>query len=215
MSQRSWSKVDLINAVAASSCIKDVLYQLNLKENGDSYARMKRWIKEYNIDTSHFSKWLKVRPSLRTWSKEELESAVSRANSFRETLMLLGLRPASGNYVTIQRAIEVWKLDIKHFGTKENSKKGKPLSEYLKEGTSITSAVLHKRLVKEQLLQDICIKCGQDTEWQGAKLRLHLDHKNGNSSDNRLENLRILCPNCHSQMLTSTSHRKVRSYRNS
>ena len=58
---------------------------------------------------------------------------------------------------------------------------------------------LKARLFKSNLLENKCIECGIGSIWNGKKLVLHLDHINGKYNDNRIENLRILCPNCHSQ----------------
>jgi 5-methylcytosine-specific restriction endonuclease McrA len=62
--------------------------------------------------------------------------------------------------------------------------------------------VLKSRLLKEKLIEYKCVKCGNTGEWQGEPLSLQLDHINGNNKDHRLENLRLLCPNCHSQTKT-------------
>jgi Zn finger protein HypA/HybF involved in hydrogenase expression len=61
---------------------------------------------------------------------------------------------------------------------------------------------LKKRLIYLGLLEYKCVKCGNNGEWMGEKLSLEIDHINGINNDNRLENLRILCPNCHSQTPT-------------
>lgn len=82
-----------------------------------------------------------------------------------------------------------------------NWSKGKhfiPNEEFFKQDSSASNELLRKRISQDHLLEYRCSICGLD-EWQGKFLGLDLDHINGNNRDNRLENLRFLCPNCHSQ----------------
>ena len=58
-------------------------------------------------------------------------------------------------------------------------------------------------------VKEECVLCGQNNSWNGMKLVLQLDHINGNNKDNRIENLRILCPNCHTQTETFCRSRKI------
>lgn len=74
-----------------------------------------------------------------------------------------------------------------------------PLTEILVENSTYQSAKLKKRLVDEGIKQDRCEICGQGNTWNGKSLVLQLDHINGVHTDNRLENLQIVCPNCHTQ----------------
>lgn len=72
------------------------------------------------------------------------------------------------------------------------------------ENSSTARAVIRKYIIRHNLMPYVCEKCGNDGNWQGQILTLQLDHKNGVNNDHRLENLRWLCPNCHSQTETFT-----------
>lgn len=77
-----------------------------------------------------------------------------------------------------------------------------PLDELLVSNRPQTSRThLKGRLIKEGLLKEKCSVCGI-VDWMGRPLSLHLDHINGKPKDNRIENLRLICPNCHSQTET-------------
>lgn len=81
-----------------------------------------------------------------------------------------------------------------------------PLDDILNNKVKFDSVQLKKRLLHEGILENKCVKCGNLDEWNNEPLTLELDHINGDSNDNRIENLRILCPNCHSQ--TDTFRKK-------
>ena len=84
------------------------------------------------------------------------------------------------------------------------------------KSSNVSTVSLKKRLIDAKLLEYRCSKCGI-TEWQGEPLTLQLDHINGNHTDNRIENLRLLCPNCHSQTHTyagksASKYKRLSSY---
>jgi hypothetical protein len=101
--------------------------------------------------------------------------------------------------------ITIWRR-LKKLGltcsTPKNSLKSIPLSEILDgKHPYYQTFKLNKRLIKEKILEDKCSICGIK-EWNGKKINMHLDHINGISSDHVLSNLRLVCPNCHSQTET-------------
>ena len=138
-----------------------------------------------------------------TYSEQELREAVKTSTSIRQVLDKLNIVPAGGNYQTTNRRIQKLDIDISHFSGQAWNKgrvigPKRPIGEYLKENSVVQSYKLKNRLIAEGLKQHKCECCGI-TEWMGKPTPIELDHINGNHHDNRLENLRILCPNCHAQ----------------
>ena len=141
------------------------------------------------------------------YQKDKLEQIVSESYSFAEALRKIGLRDVGSNFKTIKKYVEEYNIDTSHFrGQTWNKGMGNTdyaaynkLENILKENTNYKSDTLKYRLVKEGLKQWKCEKCGNEGVWEGKELVLELHHINGNHYDNRLENLQILCPNCHSQ----------------
>lgn len=141
----------------------------------------------------------------RSWTKEQLILAVKNSLSYRQVLIKLGLREAGGNYEQVKKYIFEYKLSIDHFRGRAWNRGmtgiGKPLislKEILVEGSHFQSFKLKKRLFAEGLKPRYCEECGWAKISEGGYLPLELDHINGDHRDNRLENLRVLCPNCHS-----------------
>lgn len=143
-----------------------------------------------------------------SYSEQQLRDAVKNNFSIRQVLKTLGLKEAGGNYATIKNKIKEFNIDNSHFtgrghlkGKTHNWKKSIPLEKILVEYSNYQSHKLKLRLIKEKIMENKCLKCKTST-WEGETLSLHLDHINGTKTDNRIENLQLLCPNCHS--LTST-----------
>jgi hypothetical protein len=145
MRKRSWTKIQLITAAKNSISVREVLIALNLKPTGGNYKQLYRYMKEYNIDYSHF----------------------------------LGK-----GYLRGKKNIFIPKLDLKEILI-ENSNYG-------------SSNSLRKRLINEGIFIKQCSICRRKT-WLGKPISLELDHINGINTDNRINNLRIICPNCHAQ----------------
>ena len=142
--------------------------------------------------------------------KIQLEKLVNESASFTEILRKQG-KAISGAAVKVLKH----KLDeygIKYFFLKEKEiHKKLELSEILKKDRPYKSSALKQRLIESGLKKDVCEICDQGPVWNGKHLQLQLDHINGDHNDNRLENLRILCPNCHTQTETFCGNKKKSS----
>lgn len=140
----------------------------------------------------------------RSWTEQQLRLAAKDARSYRQILQRLGLRMAGGNYAQVKKYISDYGVAVALKGRGWN--KGLigmgvphfPLEKILIRDSSFQSHKLKNRLFKEGLKVRECEECGWAEKSEDGRLPLELDHINGDSRDNRLENLRILCPNCHS-----------------
>ncbi len=139
------------------------------------------------------------------WTKKQLVKAVRESSSFRQVIKTLGLIPAGGNYDQVKKYIDLYNLDIGHFKGRSWNKGmrgiGKPLislNDILVNNSNYQSYKLKNRLFKDGLKKAECEMCGWCKTSPDGRIPLELDHINGDGRDNRLNNLRILCPNCHS-----------------
>jgi hypothetical protein len=140
-----------------------------------------------------------------TWAdiydEQDVRDAVAVSQSFAEALRRLGLRAAGGNFRTIKKWCVRWDISTAHFNPnvarrRSTRKRRMPLSEILVRESSYHRGHLKRRLFEEGVKDRRCELCGQDEWWHGRVMSLVLDHINGQANDNRIENLRIVCPNC-------------------
>lgn len=152
-------------------------------------------------------------PSTYSVSDDNFIDAVKTSISISESLTKMGLAPTGGNYKVFHLRVQKLGIDTSHF-LGQGHLKGKShswspkisLEELLVQDSNQTLSTDRKRrLIREGLLVEQCQSCGLQSEWNGKPLVLHIDHINGDHFDNRIENLRLLCPNCHSQTETYCS----------
>jgi hypothetical protein len=121
---------------------------------------------------------------------------------YADALRRLGMRPAGGNHRTLRKYVErVWRIPIDHFDPDRarNEALRRPriaLDGILVRGSTYSRGHLKARLFRDGFKARRCEMCGQDEVWMGRRMSLILDHVNGQADDNRLDNLRIVCPNC-------------------
>ena len=152
------------------------------------------------------------------YTEKILSDAVAEAESIAGVLRFLGIVEAGGNHAHISRSIKRFGIDTSHF-TGQAWRRGrasqchKSPMDLLVLGESGSHRVRGERLRKAVLAIGapyICAKCGNRGVWLFEKMTLHVDHINGNYWDNRPDNLRFLCPNCHTQTPTHAGKNRVR-----
>ena len=137
---------------------------------------------------------------------QDFDKSVRECVTVAELMRRLGYCPCGTHYRKIYALVKERGLGTDHWlgqahGKGQAMKTRVPLSLLLVKGASYGTSNLKDRLVKEGMLKYQCSECGIK-EWRGGQLSLQLDHINGIRDDHRLENLRLLCPNCHSQTET-------------
>lgn len=144
------------------------------------------------------------------YTKETLHQAVNASLSIAGVLRHLGLAPTGGSHAHISRRVKKLGIDTSHFNGRHH-RRAKPAVNRLSSqevlvlgnaGAARTKPHVLRRALKESGMQYACAACGLAGIWNAQSLTLHVDHINGKYFDNRIENLRFLCPNCHSQTAT-------------
>lgn len=146
----------------------------------------------------------------------DIVNIVKNSKNRHEVLKKLNWDCNTQGYRKLSKIIRVNNIDITHFETPKELynrtlriQKRIELCDILIENSTYENmSSLKKRLYNEKLKERKCEKCGQGEIWRGEKISLILDHANGIHNDNRLENLRILCPNCNATLPTHCGKNK-------
>lgn len=166
------------------------------------YLRQK--MTEAGVDVAHFpAQWTRH-------SEETLRAAVASSTSVKEVLRHLGINPVGGNHTHISRRIATLNIDTSHFAgraRKPQSSRGDLLTLRKAEAGRVPGSRLLPHLLRTGV-PECCAACGTGPEWNGKPLRLEVDHLDGAWWDNRPENLRLLCPNCHAVTDTYRGRRR-------
>ena len=144
------------------------------------------------------------------YNKESLQETINDSLSIREVLLKLGLRATSGNYRVFYRFVKNNNVNTDNLVGRHKSITGvirTQTSEYLTNSKPISSSKLKERLIRENIKENRCEICGL-TEWQNKPLSCQLHHVDGDNCNNDINNLIMLCPNCHSQTETFSGRNK-------
>jgi predicted small metal-binding protein len=135
------------------------------------------------------------------YSKEEAAEAIAASYSWAEALRHLGMCRSGNAWKILKKYAAIWGISAEHFDPHRHARgaipqQARPIETVLVEGSTYNRGHLKKRLFDEGLKSRQCELCGQGEQWRGQRMSLILDHINGVGNDNRIQNLRIVCPNC-------------------
>ncbi|AJE40877.1 HNH endonuclease signature motif containing protein [Streptomyces nodosus] len=210
----AFDKERLQAAAATARTLTEALESLGVDPKSSTRRYVLERMKKLGVDVSHFE-----REGIK-WSRDTLQAAVSASTNMYEVLRRLGLDAVGGHHTHISRRIKAYGIDTSHFTPvvrtermRHNQRRRTP-HEILVEDTSaearrVPSSRL-KRAMRELGITQRCFLCGIEPVWLGEPLPLEVDHIDGNWRNNRVENLRLLCPNCHSTTDTYRGRAKAR-----
>ncbi len=214
--RRSYSEELLREAAAHSHSIREMLEYMGLPPRDSPYGHIRKKLDKFGIDTSHFTSGRRYGPGL--LPRAELATAVEASTSVAGVIAALGRSNSGTARALVKRSIEAHGLSTDHFtgqghyrGTRSPNRK--PAAEILVRlapGCPRTKTILLRRALDDLGVPHVCDECGIGDTWQGRRLVLEIDHVNGDRLDNRQENLRYLCPSCHSQ--TGTFSNRARHH---
>jgi hypothetical protein len=191
---------------AASHCasVEEVVLFLDRTPYGRIHRHLRKRFAHFGIDISHFPQ----RPRREAAPAPDLETlrrAVTASCSIADCLRRIGVADTTADRARFRQWTMKHKVDTSHFlgqahqRGKPGPARSKPPLEVLVENDSgkRTSTALLRRALLQIGTVEKCAECGTGPEWHGRPMTLEIDHINGNWMDNRPENLRLLCPNCH------------------
>lgn len=144
-----------------------------------------------------------------SYTEEQLREAVENSKNVGQAIRYMTGSLSGAKYTTVKKYIDMWGISTEHFDANDKYRKQAarietPLSEILVKDSPYLgkNQQIKKKLLAANMIDDVCSLCGLGNEYNGLPLVLQLDHINGDNRDNRIDNLRIVCPNCHTQTKT-------------
>ncbi|MFF9910149.1 HNH endonuclease signature motif containing protein [Streptomyces sp. NPDC013457] len=204
MPESPYTRERLAEAASASRTLTEALGKLGVDPRSGTRRYLRDRMRRLGVDTSHFE-----REGAR-WTREVLEPVVAVSTSIQDVLRRLGIDAVGGHHTHISRRVAVLGINTTHFTTRRGRPKGSlgsPLRLRRPEDGRVPGRRLRRHLLLEGV-EERCSMCGTGPEWNGKPLQLEVDHINAEWWDNRLGNLRFLCPNCHAVTDTYRGRRR-------
>lgn len=213
-----YSKELLEEAAAHSTSIREMLAYMDVPPYDSAYTHIQKKLDQFGISTAHFV-GKRGNGTNQLLPQDKMQRAVAESQSLAEVMRILKLPNGGAGRALVQRTIAAYGISTDHF-VGQGHQRGRPalnrkpaaaVLRKLDPGAARTKTSLLRRALEESAVPRACDECGTGDTWQGRRLVLEIDHINGNRWDNRLQNLRYLCPSCHSQ--TDTFSGRGRSHR--
>ncbi|MFD7322741.1 HNH endonuclease signature motif containing protein [Streptomyces sp. NPDC059875] len=205
MGTSAYTKERLEAAARGARTLTEALERLGVEPRSSTRRYVAGRMRKLSVDTSHFE-----REGVR-WTREVLEEAVAASTNMCDVLRRLGVEVVGGQHTHISRRIKAYGIDTSHF--RMPSRRGEAWRPRTPEALLVEQTGPQARRIPSDRLacamtasgvRNRCALCGTEAVWRSRPLPLEVDHVDGDWRNNRVENLRFLCPNCHS---TTDSYR--------
>ncbi|MEU6169304.1 HNH endonuclease signature motif containing protein [Streptomyces tanashiensis] len=202
MGTSPYTRERLESAARGARTLTEALERLGVDPRSGSRRYVRDRMRKLGVDTSHFE-----REGVR-WTREVLAEAVAVSTNMCEVLVRLGVEIVGGQHTHISRRVKAYGIDTSHFTTSvrtENmrfNQRRRTAEEILIRDNSVHPRRAQSSRLKAAMVEvgveERCAQCPTGSEWLGDPLPLEVDHIDGDWRNNRIDNLRMLCPNCHS-----------------
>ncbi|MGP3752746.1 HNH endonuclease [Streptomyces sp. LamerLS-316] len=205
-----YTRERLAEAASSSRTLSEALTKLGVDPKSSTRRYLLDRMRKLGVDTRHFESE-RVR-----WTKEVLQEAVTSSTTMCEVLRRLGLEVVGGQHTHISRRVKASGIDTSHFAAASRNgevRRRRPEELLVDQGRTLDRRIPGERLKRAMIAMgtsEHCARCGTGPTWRDQPLPLEVDHIDGDWRNNRPQNLRLLCPNCHSTTDTYRGRGKAR-----